>query len=212
MRLWSLALAAILVAAPAAAGQPPASSAVDSPSPAADGQAKPAQPTPAQGNPAPANPGPGNPAMTGQNPATNSPTSIDKVREKLQQPPAEPLRGLSESPTFSVEVQEKQRFQELVEQLDFRSGPAVPGGNYGYEQQQVLFPKTQYPLMQPYAAFSQGELLTVAIENLLGKYAAGPIVRSIRDARQAHAEAEARDAVQKALADFWAAQPPVKPQ
>jgi hypothetical protein len=192
MRLWSLALAAILVAAPAAAGQPPASSAADSPSPAADGQA--------------------NPSMTGQNPATATPTSVDKVREKLQQPPAEPLRGLNETPTFSVEVQEKQRFQELVQQLDFRSGPAVPGGNYGYEQQQVLFPKTQYPLMQPYAAFSQGELLTVAIENLLGKYAAGPIVRSIRDARQAHAEAEARQAVQKALADFWAAQPPVKPQ
>ncbi len=185
MRLTALVVAATLTAAPVLAQPPRASSATDTTSPAVDGQ----QPQP----------------------ATAPPTSVDKIRQKLEQPDAAPLRGLDETPTFSVEVQEKQRFDELIEQLHFDSGPAVPGGLYGHEQQQVAFPKTQYPLMQPYAAFSQGELLTVAIENILGRYVGGSIADSLQNARHARAEADARAAVRKALAEFWASQA-VKPQ
>ncbi|MGE5246288.1 MAG: hypothetical protein ACM3SQ_18835 [Betaproteobacteria bacterium] len=180
----ALLVTATLTAAPAVARQPPASPSADSSSQMPDGQ---------------------------QQPASQPPTSVDKIRKQLEQPQATPLRGLDETPTFSVEIQETQRFKELVDQLKFDSGPAVPGGLYGYEQQQVTFPKTQYPLMQPYAAFNQGQLLTIAIENILGRYVAGPVAESIRNARRASAEADAREQVRKALAEFWTSQT-VKPQ
>lgn len=179
MKLTAVVVTAMLTAAPLLAQQPPAAST------SADTSSRPAD---------------------GQPPAGTPPTSLDRIRKELEAPPAKPLRGLDDTPTFSVEIQETQRFHELIKELKFDSGPAVPGGLYGFEQQQVTFPKTQYPLMQPYAAFSQGELLTVAIENLLGRYLAGPIVESIQGARRARAEAEARQEVRRALAAFWASQ------
>ena len=49
-----------------------------------------------------------------------------------------------------------------------------------YEEQRRLFNPVDHPLMQPYAAFSGGELITVAIENLLGHYLAPKITDSLR--------------------------------
>jgi hypothetical protein len=82
---------------------------------------------------------------------------------------------------------------------------------YGYEQQQILFPKVQNPLAQPYAAFNQGELLTLTIEALLERYLGGRILSAISAARRANAEQDARDEVARALADFFAANPQASP-
>lgn len=133
------------------------------------------------------------------------PVSLDKIREALAEAPAEPLKGLDVKPHFRVQVQERQRFEALLEALKFDSGPAVPGGLYFYEQQQRLFPKVDNPLVQPYAAFNHGELLQVMITTLLEKYLAARLVGVVTNAERASAEEEARKEVTRALDDFWAA-------
>jgi hypothetical protein len=139
------------------------------------------------------------------------PVSLGKIREALERSPADLLKGLDERPHFQLEVRERQRIEDLLATIDFRSGPVPPGGVYGYEQQQILFPKAQNPLAQPYAAFGQGELLTLAIEALLQRLLGRPVLDAISDARRASAEREAREEVARALAGFIAANPQAMP-
>jgi hypothetical protein len=106
-----------------------------------------------------------------------------------------------------VEVQERNRLQELVASLDFKSGPVPAGGLTALEQQRVMFPSTTNPLMQPYAAFNQSELVTILAENLAGKYLAGRAANAITSADRARAEAAAREEVQQAVTEYCAAQP-----
>ena len=47
--------------------------------------------------------------------------------------------------------------------------------------------------MQPYAAFSGGQLLTILIENLVGKYLGGKMVDAVSAAERKRAEAAARE-------------------
>ena len=133
------------------------------------------------------------------------PVSLDKIREALAAAPVEPLKGLDEKPHFRVQIQERQKFEALLERLKFDSGPAVPGGLYSYDQQQRLFPKVDNPLVQPYAAFNQGELLQVMLTTLMEKYLAARLVGAVTSAARAHAEEEARKEVARALDEFWAA-------
>ena len=146
----------------------------------------------------------GLPAAKGTCPL-NLPVSLDKIREALAEAPAERLKGLDEKPHFRVQIQERQKFEALLERLKFDSGPPVPGGLYGYDQQQRLFPKVDNPLVQPYAAFNQGELLQVMITTLVEKYLAARLVGAVTSAERAHAEEEARKEVARALDEFWAA-------
>jgi hypothetical protein len=142
-----------------------------------------------------------------ETPPLNLPVSLDRIREALAQTPVQPLKGLDETPTFRVEVRERMRIEELLQSLNFKSGPPVPGGLYGYEQQRQLFPSVDNPLVQPYAAFSQGELLTILVENLVGKYLAGKAANAITAAERAHAEAAAKAEVSHAIDEYCAAQP-----
>jgi hypothetical protein len=130
------------------------------------------------------------------------PVSLDRIKQALEQPPAEPLRGLDERPHFRVQIQERQKIEELLGTLKFDSGPAVPGGLYGYQQQQSIWPKVDNPLVQPYAAFNQGQLATILIENLLEQYFGPKMIKGIADASRARAEEAAREEVQRALAEF----------
>ena len=91
--------------------------------------------------------------------------------------------------------------------LDFKTGPAPPGGLYGYEQQKRLWNSVDHPLMQPYAAFSGGELITLAIENLAGKYLGGRLLSAVSAAQRARAEEAARAEVSRTIAEYCAAQP-----
>ena len=129
------------------------------------------------------------------------PVSIDTIRERLARPPA--LRGLDRRPDFSVTVEIEQRLQEMFHALELKLGPAPPGGLYAYEQQRLLFNKTDDPLAQPFAQFSSGQLLTLAIEALVGKWAVG----RLSSASRGRAEREAREEVSRAIADFCAKQP-----
>ena len=104
------------------------------------------------------------------------PVSLDRIREALAQPPpAEPLKGLNEQPTFRLQIQERQKIDQLMDSIKFEGGggPEVAGGRANYEMQRLLFPPVDNPRVQPYAAFSTGEVLTLGAE-ALAREAHGP--------------------------------------
>ena len=142
-------------------------------------------------------------------PASNLPVSLDRIRERLAKPaPDRPLlASLDIKPDFKVEVVERQTILDILQRLDFRTGPTPAGGLYGYEQQRRLFNPVDQPLAQPYAAFSGGELLTIALQNLMFRYLGGRLLDSVTEAERARAEAAARADVARAVADYCAAQP-----
>jgi hypothetical protein len=181
MRLSALLFTAILTAAPAWAAQARPPSTPESSSPQKDAS---------------------------ELPDLNLPVSVDKIREALQRPaPTLSLRTLDEGTTFRVQIFERQKIEELLASLNFKTMPAPGGGLYGYEQQRQMFPAVDNPLRQPYAAFNQPELLTILIENLVGKYFAGRAINAISSAERARAETSARDEVHAAVAQYCNAQP-----
>lgn len=133
------------------------------------------------------------------------PVSLDRIREGLKKPPDQTLLHTYEmKPDFRVHVEEQAHIDDLMKKLDFKSGPAPAGGLYSYEQQRRLFNPTDRPLQQPYAAFSGGELITIAIENLIGRYIASRAGNAIRSAVRSHAESDARREVDQAVEEYCA--------
>jgi len=184
MRLITLVVTAILVAASAQAQPPGLPFATTSCSAVPD----------AAGNPESGTPEP-------------SPVSLDKIRDALQTAPTVSLRAIDERPTFRVQIRERQRIEELLATLNFKTAPAPGGGVYGFEQQRQMFPAVDNPLRQPYAAFNQPELLTILVENLVGKYVATRAANAIDGARRTRDEAAAFEEVHSAISDYCAAQP-----
>lgn len=188
MRPCALLFTAILMAAPAGAAQTPAS-------PAADAQ----------------NATKGQPADKAKAETAgakdNLPVSLDKIKEALQQSEGVPPLKLDERPTFRVQIRERQKIEELLASLHFKSEPVPAGGVYMQEQNRVMFNPVNHPEMQPFGAFSQGQLLTILIENLVGHYLAGKTADAISRAERARAEAQAREDVRVAVADYCNAQP-----
>lgn len=147
------------------------------------------------------------PQTDDKTPALNLPVSLDNIREGLERAPALSLRTLDERPTFRLQILERQKIEELLATLNFKAGPTPAGGVYMYEQQRQMFNPVDRPLMQPYAAFSTGELLTILIENLVGKYLGGKAIESVSKMERARAEANAREEVRAAVAQYCNAQP-----
>jgi hypothetical protein len=109
-------------------------------------------------------------------------------------------------------VRERQRFEQLMDKIKFDSGgPVVAGGRDAYEQQQRLFPRIDNPRVQPYGAFSTGEILTLGVEAVVAKYVAEKMAHVFSDVLRAQAEREAREEVARSLAAFWAARPTAPP-
>jgi hypothetical protein len=158
--------------------------------------APPPSPSPVAGSP----PSPDTPRL-------NLPISIERIRKELEQKPLRPVFTLREQPTFRIEVQERNRLQELIASLDFRSGPAPAGGLYAAEMQRVMFPSVSNPLRQPFAAFNQPELITILIQTIAGKYLAGRALNAITNAEHAAAEAAARAELRRTIGLYCAAQP-----
>src|ERR1051326_8840065 len=117
MRLMSLLFTAFLVAAPAWAAQQPSSSAADQ-KPRTDDK----QPADQQRN------------TPDQQPTTNQfdlPVSLDKIKEGLAQPkPTLSLTTTDVKPTFRVQILERQKIEELLATLNFKTTPAPAGGLY----------------------------------------------------------------------------------
>jgi hypothetical protein len=70
-----------------------------------------------------------------------------------------------------------------------------------------MVPPVDNPLAQPYAAFNQGQLLTILVENLVGKYLVGRTAEAITKSVRERAEAAARKEVVAAVAEYCAAKP-----
>ena len=175
MRLSLLLVTAIALGAPAAAQEPAASS-------AETGKASQAQDATAQ-----------------------MPVSLERIREALKKPPDQTLLHTYEmKPDFRVQIQEQAHIDQLMSKLDFKSGPAPAGGLYSYEQQRRLFNPTDRPLQQPYAAFSGGEFITIAIENLIRSYLGDRVKNAVKSAVRSHSEAEARREVDQAVEEYCA--------
>ena len=137
-----------------------------------------------------------------------SPVSLERIRQGLRKLPEQPLlQGLDRKADFSVQIREKAKLEEILKKLDFKAGPAPAGGLYGYEQQRRLFNPVDRPLMQPYAAFSGGELLTIAIQNLMGRYLAKPLINALTDANHARAERNAKEEADRNIAAYCASRP-----
>src|SRR5262245_60631466 len=142
--------------------------------------------------------------------SSDLPVSLDRIRAGLKRQAAESiLKRVEIPPDFRIQILEQQRIDDMLSKLDFKhlKAPAPPGGLYGYDQQRRLFNPVDNPLVQPYAAFSGSELITVAIENLIARYVGGRIVNGISDFERARAERAARQEVDKAIAEYCAARP-----
>jgi len=185
MRLMALLFTAILTASPAPAQPPPPSATPESSSVEQD-KTRSQEPN---------SQGPG------------LPVSVAKIREALEQTPAISLRTLDERPTFRIQILERQKIEELLASLNFKAGPVPAGGVYMYEQQRQMFNPVDHPLVQPFAAFSQGELLTILVENLVGKYLGGKAMDAISKSERARAEAAAREEVRVAVDQYCNARP-----
>ena len=178
MRLLPLLFTATLAASPAAAQQTPAS---------------------------PVTGGTKDQATGDQGPTL--PVSLTKIREALDATPLVSLRTLDETPTFRVQIQERQRLDELLATLNFKPGLIPAGGINMAEQDRIMFPSVDNPLRQPLAAFSQPELLTILVENLVRKYLGGKMQNAISSAERAHATSTAKEEVRTAVAQYCGAQP-----
>lgn len=150
------------------------------------------------------------PSSVGSPPARDAdlPVSLDRIREGLARPAqGTTLKSLDLKPDFIILIEEQDLLRTILSKLDFSGGPAPGGGLYAYEQQQRAFSKTERPLQQPYAAFSGGELLTLAIEGLVQKYLGGALVSAVTGAQRSRAEREARAEVATAIVAYCDAQP-----
>ena len=132
-------------------------------------------------------------------PAFDLPVSLDRIRKELERPPLFPILDLRDQPTFRVEVQERNRLQDILSTLDFSGGPVPAGGLYAAEMQRVMFPSVSNPLRQPYAAFNQPELMTIIVETLAGTYLVKKAVAAATKAEREAAEAAARDDLRRAV-------------
>jgi hypothetical protein len=192
MRLSCLVVTAIFLATAAAAQDTSPSTAEDS------GQPKPARAT------APTT----RATEAADSTRFNLPVSLDNIKRGLEQPPPTlSLRTIDERPTFRVQILERQRIDELLATLNFKAGPTPAGGVYWDEIQRQQLPAVDNPLRQPYAAFAQGELLTILVENLVGKYLGGKAINSVSKAAREHAESAAKEEVRQAVQSYCAAQP-----
>jgi hypothetical protein len=138
------------------------------------------------------------------------PVSLDHIRAGLKRQATDSiLKRIEIPPDFRIQILEQQRIDDMLSKLDFKhlNAPAPAGGLYGYDQQQRLFNPVDNPLVQPYAAFSGGELITVAIENLMARYLGGRLMNALSEGDRARAERAARQEVDKAIADYCAARP-----
>jgi hypothetical protein len=151
----------------------------------------------------------------GQSPALDSPdhfnlpVSLPKIKAALMevQMPLLSLSTLEEHPTFRVAILERQRIDELVASMDFKTTRAQAGGLYWEEVWRQMWPSVDNPLVQPYAAYSQSELLTIATEVVAGSYVIHEASNALRKYVRANAESAAREEVQQAIVGFCVAQP-----
>ncbi len=84
--------------------------------------------------------------------------------------------------------------------------PVPAGGVYMAEQNRIMFPPVDNPTRQTLGAFSQSELVTILVENLIGKHLGGKALNAISKAERTGAEAAAKEDVRSAIAQYCGSQ------
>jgi hypothetical protein len=135
------------------------------------------------------------------------PVSIAKIREALETTPVLSLRSADETPTFRVQIRERQKLDGLLATLNFKAGPVPAGGVYMLEQNRVMFNPVDNPLRQPWSEFNTSQLLTLMVENLVRSYLGAKASGAVTHAERVHAETVAKDEVRAAVSQYCASQP-----
>jgi len=106
------------------------------------------------------------------------PVSLSRIREALKKPEGK-LAAPQRQADFKVEIAEEQRFQDLVDLLDFSASPVLPAVRFGGSQTQPL--------------------INVSLTGI-----GQSVARSVARARRERAERLAQEEVQRALNQFCA--------
>ena len=123
-------------------------------------------------------------------PPRELPVSLGRIRQQLKKPVPKRLFVPPSQADFSIQVIEKQRFQDLLSLIDFGSGPGAQGGLYAHQQRQMFGQITGQPISEA--------------PNVDVLAPAGALVKAIAKARRERAERLAREEVRGALVDFCA--------
>jgi hypothetical protein len=105
---------------------------------------------------------------------------LSRIREALKKPDGLRLRTPLARPDFKVEIYEAQRFQDLVDLLDFSASPVLPAVSFG-----------------GFAGSRTQPLFNVSL-NGIGE----SVAKGISNARRARAERLAREEVERSLIQF----------
>jgi hypothetical protein len=162
--------------------------------------ATPRQSAPPATPPSPAQPSPQKPpeADGTSEPTGELPVSLDHIREALSRPPA---ISLEDNPAvFRVEVVGRKLTIEDILGPDYLKGPvpAVAGGMTHQEFLDLVTPKD----VQGYAAFSNGQALTVAATSFALQWGLLKAIHKFQEAKADRDREAARKEVQDALAEL----------
>jgi hypothetical protein len=124
----------------------------------------------------------------GEPPQHELPVSVARIRAGLERTQVLRLTLTDRKPDFRVDIRERRFEEDLLNRLDFRSGPVPPGGLYAFEQRQRIGPPGIAQPLVMVDVLAIGQALHSAIAN----------------ARRSSAERAAREEVQRALAEFCA--------
>ena len=147
---------------------------------------------------------------------TNLPVSLDRI-ERGPAAAAGAVAALASTRRrrSGCRFSERQKIEELLATLFLKTTPGPFGGYVRgaaalwirAAAADVSSWTVDNPLRQPYAAFSGGELLTILIENLVGKYLGGRALNAVSNAERARAKPLPRKRSASAVAQHCAAQP-----
>ena len=162
--------------------------------------ATPRQSAPPATPPSPAQPSPQKPpeADGTSEPTGELPVSLDHIREALSRPPA--IRLEDNRAVFRVEVVGRKLTIEDILGPDYLKGPvpAVAGGMTHQEFLDLVTPKD----VQGYAAFSNGQALTVAATSFALQWGLLKAIHKFQEAKADRDRDAARKEVQDALAEL----------
>jgi hypothetical protein len=141
---------------------------------------------------------PQTPETDGGEPSAELPVSVDRIRDALSRPPA--IRLEDSRAVFRVEVIGRKITIEDILGPDYLKGP-IPVAGGGMTHQEFLDLVTPKDV-QGYAAFSNGEALTVAATSFALQWALQRAIHKFQEAKQEREQEAARKEVQDALAEL----------
>lgn len=156
---------------------------------------------PQEGQPASSHaPQPDTPSATAadpNDPVGELPVSVDRIRDRLSQPPA--LKVKTQGTVFRVEVLGRKLTIEDILGPDYLKGPVPASGGMTHQEfLDLVTPKD----VQGYAAFTNKEALTVAATSFALQWALQKAIHKFEEAKAEREQEAARKEVQEALAEL----------